>query len=59
MIGRLFAATIAAGTVGLMLGVAHSTFRHYYRKHADFEDLKNDSIQEVVVVSEFVEGVEE
>jgi hypothetical protein len=59
MIGRLFAATIAAGTVGLMLGVASSTFRHYYRKHADFEDLKNDSIQEVVVVSEFVEGVEE
>lgn len=59
MIGRLFAATIAAGTVGLMLGVAHSTFRHYYRKHAEFEDLKNDSIQEVVIVSEFVEGVEE
>lgn len=59
MIGRLFAATIAAGTVGLMLGVAHSTFRHYYRKHAEFEDLKNDSIQEVVVVTEFVEGVEE
>ena len=59
MIGRLFAATIAAGTVGLMLGVASSTFRHYYRKHADFEDLKNDSIQEVVIVSEFVEGVEE
>ena len=59
MIGRLFAATIAAGTVGLMLGVASSTFRHYYRKHADFEDLKNDSIQEVVIVTEFVEGVEE
>ena len=59
MIGRLFAATIAAGTVGLMLGVASSTFRHYYRKHAEFEDLKNDSIQEVVIVSEFVEGVEE
>ena len=58
MIGRLFAATIAAGTVGLMV-VFHSTFRHYYRKHAEFEDLKNDSIQEVVVVTEFVEGVEE
>ena len=59
MIGRLFAVTIDAGTVGLILGVAQSTFRHYYRKHAEFEDLKNDSIQEVVVVTEFVEGVEE
>ena len=59
MIGRLFAATIAAGTVGLMLGVAQSTFRHYYRKHADFEDLKTNTVQEVVVVTEFVEGVEE
>ncbi len=59
MIGRLFAVTIAAGTVGLMAGVFHSTFRHYFRKHAEFDDLKTNTIQEVVVVTEFVEGVEE
>ena len=59
MIGRLFAATMVAGAVGLMAGGASSTFRHYYRKHAEFEDLKMDMIQEVVVVTEYVDGVEE
>ena len=42
-----------------MVGIADSTFRHYFRKHAEFEDLKTNTIQEVVVVTEFVEGVEE
>ena len=59
MIGRLFVTTIAVGITGMMAGVAHSTFRHYYRKHADFEDLKNDTVQEVVLVTEFTEEVEQ
>lgn len=59
MIGRIFATTIVVGVAGMMAGVAHSTFRHYYRKYADFEDLKNDTVQEVVLVTEFTEEVEE
>tara|TARA_B100000459_G_scaffold46049_1_gene23647 strand:- start:916 stop:1095 length:180 start_codon:yes stop_codon:yes gene_type:complete len=59
MIGRIFATTIVVGIAGMMAGVAHSTFRHYYRKHADFEDLKTDTVQEVVLVTEFTEEVEQ
>lgn len=59
MIARLFATTVAVGAAAIVIGIADSTFRHYYRKHAEFEDLKTNTIQEVVVVTEFVEGVEE
>ena len=59
MIGRLFATTVAVGAVAIMVGIADSTFRHYFRKHAEFEDLKTNTVQEVVVVTEYVEGVEE
>ena len=59
MIGRLFATTVAVGAAAIMIGITESTFRHYFRKHAEFEDLKTNTIQEVVVVTEFVEGVEE
>ncbi len=59
MIVFFLAANFAGGTVGLLLGVASCTFRNFYLKHAVFAYFKNDSIQEVVVVSEFVEGVEE
>ena len=55
MIGRIFATTIVVGIAGMMAGVADSTFRHYYRKHADFEDLKTHTVQEVVLVTEFTE----
>lgn len=57
MIGRIFATTIVVGVAGIMAGVAHSTFRHYYRKHADFEDLKDNTVQEVVLVTEYAEEV--
>jgi len=59
MIGRLFATTVAVGAAAIMIGIAESTFRHYFRKHAEFEDLKTNTVQEVVVVTEYVEGVEE
>lgn len=59
MIGRLFATTVAVGAAAIVVGITDSTFRHYFRKHAEFEDMKTNTIQEVVVVTEFVEGVEE
>lgn len=59
MIGRLFATTVAVGAAAIVIGIADSTSRHYFRKHAEFEDLKTNTVQEVVVVTELVEGVEE
>ena len=58
MIGRLFATTVAVGAAAIVIGIADSTFRHYFRKHAEFEDLKTITVKEVVVVTEFVEGVD-
>ena len=35
-------------------GVAHSSYRHYFRRYADEEDLRNKdgSVQEVVIVDD-------
>ena len=52
---NLLLETIVLGTAGIMVGMAHSTFRHYYHKYADIEDLKTYTIQDVNLISE-VEG---
>ena len=52
---KIFFETIVLGTAGIMAGMAHSTFRHYYHKYADIEDLKTYTIQDVNLISE-VEG---
>ena len=44
--------SLIVGAVGVAVGMADSTFRHYYRKHAEFEDMKNVGIQEVVLVND-------
>ena len=44
--------TMIFGIAGLTAGMAESTFRHYYQKHADFEDMKNTGVQEVVLVND-------
>ena len=48
---NLFRGTLIMGGVGLLCGMAHSTFRHYYHKYADIEDLKTHNIQDVNLVS--------
>ena len=57
MIYRMMMTSIALGMAGIAAGMATSTFNHYYRKHADFEDLKLTGVQEVTFVggSEVVE----
>jgi hypothetical protein len=50
MIGRLLITTIAIGGAFMIAGMVDSTFRHYYHKHADQDDLKTNFIQEVVVI---------
>ena len=50
MIYRMMMTSIALGMAGIAAGMATSTFNHYYRKHADFEDLKLTGVQEVTFV---------
>ena len=52
MIYRMLIGSLIVGAVGVAVGMADSTFRHYYRKHAEFEDMKNVGIQEVVLVND-------
>jgi hypothetical protein len=52
MIQKLMVGTIVFGLAGLTAGMATSTFNHYYRKYADFEDLKLTGVQEVTFVGD-------
>ncbi|DAC49252.1 MAG TPA: hypothetical protein HA340_05600 [Candidatus Thalassarchaeaceae archaeon] len=54
MIQNMFAGTVLAMAGGFVLGVAHSSFRHYYHRYADEQDLRNHDgqIQEVVIVAD-------
>ena len=55
MIYRMMITTAVVGLAGVAIGVAVSTYKHYYEKYADLEDMKNIGIQEVVLVSETTE----
>tara|TARA_B110001452_G_scaffold201511_1_gene171595 strand:+ start:809 stop:982 length:174 start_codon:yes stop_codon:yes gene_type:complete len=57
MIYRMMITTTVIGLAGIAIGMMDSTFKHYYRKHADFEDMKNTGVQEVTFVGE-IEVVE-
>ena len=57
MIYRLMMTSAVIGFAGIAVGMMDSTFKHYYKKYADFEDMKNTSVQEVTFVGE-VEVVE-
>ena len=46
---------IGIGVTAMVAGVAVSTYKHYYERYADLEDLKNIGVQEVVLVSETTE----
>ena len=53
MMMRLMAGSIIAITGGYIIGVAHSSYRHYYKRYADTEDLtQTGPIQEVIIVGE-------
>jgi len=52
MIGRTLALTASGLFVGLVAGVGVSSFKHYYRKYADPVDLRNENIQEVVIIED-------
>ena len=39
-------------TLGVAVGMMDCTFKHYYRKYAVYEDMKNTGVQEVIFVGE-------
>ncbi len=49
--------TMVVGLAGIAVGMMDSTFKHYYRKYAEFEDMKSVGVQEVTFVGE-VEVIE-
>ena len=55
MIQNTLISMIAIGLTAMAAGVAVSTYKHYYERYADLEDLKNIGVQEVVLVSETTE----
>ena len=57
MIYRMLMTTAVVGIAGVAVGMMDSPFKHYYKKYAEFEDMKNTGIQEVTFVGE-VEVVE-
>ena len=52
MIYRLMMTTMIVGLAGVAVGMMDSTFKHYYRKYAEFEDMKTLGVQEVTFVGE-------
>ena len=52
MVYRLLMTTVVIGMAGVAVGMMDSTFKHYYRKYADYEDMKNTGVQEVTFVGE-------
>ena len=57
MVYRLLMTTVVIGMAGVAVGMMDSTFKHYYRKYEEFEDMKTTSVQEVTFVGE-MEGME-
>ncbi|MDA0648653.1 MAG: hypothetical protein O3B00_04805 [archaeon] len=52
-IGKLLTGSTLTLAGGYLIGVAHSSYRHYYNRYAADEDLRQrGSIQEVFVVGE-------
>ena len=55
MIQNTLLSMVGIGVTSVLAGVAVSTYKHYYEKYADLEDMKNIGIQEVVLVTETTE----
>ena len=55
MIQNMMMNMIVIGISSVAVGVAVSTYRHYYQKYAEIDDMKNIGIQEVVLVAETIE----
>jgi hypothetical protein len=50
MISRILSVAVMSTMIGFAVGITHSSFRHYYRKFAEEEDLLSSEVIEVSVV---------
>jgi|TARA_B110000902_G_scaffold151866_1_gene174489 Tfp pilus assembly major pilin PilA len=55
MIQNMMINMVVVGISAVAAGIAISTYKHYYTKYAELEDMKNIGVQEVVLVSETIE----
>ena len=52
-IGKMFNGTVMALVGGAVIGIIDSSFRHYYRRYADLEDLRQKGpVQEVIIIED-------
>ena len=55
MLQNMLMNMVIVGIGSMAAGVAVSTFKHYYEKYAELEDMKTVGVQEVSLVSETTE----
>ena len=52
MIGRIFGMAVMGTMVGFAIGLSHASFKHYYRKFSEDEDLLSTDVIEVSIVED-------
>ena len=52
MIGRMLMLTACTATAGFMVGAFHSSFKHYYQRFAEEEDMNDGTIHKVSIVTD-------
>ena len=52
MIGRILGMAAVGTMVGFAIGISHASFKHYYRRFAEEEDLLSTDIIEVSIVED-------
>ena len=52
MIGRFLGMAVMGTMIGFAMGISHASFKHYYRKFSDEEDLLSTDIIEVSIVED-------
>ena len=52
MIGKTLVMTVSIAAACFVAGVTHSSFKHYYKRYADGEDLNDGRVTQVAIVAD-------
>ena len=52
MIGRMLILSVSVAMTGFAVGVTQSSFKHYYKRFAENEDLNNGTVTQVAIVAD-------
>tara|TARA_B100001996_G_scaffold353410_1_gene314745 strand:+ start:481 stop:669 length:189 start_codon:yes stop_codon:yes gene_type:complete len=52
MIGRMLTMTLGVGVASFAVGASVSSFKHYYKRFADNEDLNDGTVTQVAIVAD-------